>query len=173
MTRNNAALFLMLCVTAIVSAQENEFRKWQMRDGRRTRQPMTVAEIDGRVVSLKREGSDRLTRIVISSLSDADQAFLKEHFPQEMSGRSETASNASPSAASAQITVAGEVRWPAAVVTDDNLEEWVTFIRPTEEDLKWRDIRWHNNLATAQEEARRLQRPILLWTMNGNPCGET
>ena len=59
------------------------------------------------------------------------------------------------------------------MVTDENLDQWITFIRPTEEDLKWRDIRWHNNLATAQEEARRLQRPILLWTMNGNPCGET
>ena len=65
------------------------------------------------------------------------------------------------------------VRWPAPVLTDGNLTEWLTFIRPTAEELKWRNIRWHTSLASAVEEARRLQRPILLWTMNGNPCGET
>ncbi len=162
------AIFGVLLAINFAAAQETEYRKWQMRDGRRTRQVMTVAEIDGRVVSLKREGSDRLVRIVISGLTDEDQAYLKEHFPDEM-----TPSPTNALATTSLPPASGEVRWPAPVVTEDNLEHWVTFIRPTKEDLKWRDIRWHNNLATAQQEARRLQRPILLWTMNGNPCGET
>lgn len=65
------------------------------------------------------------------------------------------------------------VRWPAPVLTDTNLDQWARFIDPTPKELSWRKIRWHTSLATAAEEARRLQRPILLWTMNGNPCGET
>ena len=72
------------------------------------------------------------------------------------------------SAASAQER---PVRWPAPELDDDNLRQWMTFIRPTREELKWRQVRWHKSLSVA--EAKRLQRPILLWTMNGHPCGET
>lgn len=68
---------------------------------------------------------------------------------------------------------APEVRWPAPTLTDENLTAWQTFIQPSPEELRWRNIRWHTSLASAIEEANRLQRPILLWTMNGNPCGET
>ena len=64
-------------------------------------------------------------------------------------------------------------RWPAPQLTDQNYIQWLTFIRPSEQELKWRDIRWHSQLSEAAVEARRLQRPILLWTMNGHPCGET
>lgn len=165
--RTNSLLFVVLCLAGIAYAQENEFRKWRLRDGRRTRSAMKVVEIDGRVVSLQREGNERLVRVVISSLTDEDQTYLREHFPKEMALRDEAASRTT------RTEKQGDVRWPAPVVTDENLEHWMTFIRPTEEDLKWRKIRWHNNLADAQREAKRLQRPILLWTMNGNPCGET
>lgn len=65
------------------------------------------------------------------------------------------------------------VRWPHPQLSDANLQEWSQFIRPTQNDLEWRKVRWHTELAVAAEEARRLQRPILLWTMNGHPCGET
>ena len=65
------------------------------------------------------------------------------------------------------------VEWKAPILTDENLAEWETFIRPTTSELAWRKIRWHTNLHAAAEEAKRLKRPILLWTMNGNPCGET
>ena len=183
MIRPSSVLLFLLCTAGIAYGQDHEFRKWRMRDGRRTRTTMAVAEIDGRVVTLKREGSDRQVRVVISGLSDEDQAYLQEHFPEQMAQRAvgaegnaaqpaEPASRAeTPRVASRSDTAAA--RWPAPVVTDDNLQEWLTFIQPTQEELKWRNIRWHNNLATAQEEARRLQRPILLWTMNGNPCGET
>lgn len=167
------AVVILLCTTGLVFSQDREPRTWHMRDGRRTRQPLAVVAIDARVVSLQRAGSERLVRIVISSLSDEDQAYLREHFSDALAGRREIASSTIASPPQAAEADAREVRWPAPVVTDENLTRWVTFIRPTQEDLKWRDIRWHNNLAAAQDEARRLQRPILLWTMNGNPCGET
>lgn len=64
-------------------------------------------------------------------------------------------------------------RWPAPTLSDDNYHKWLTFIRPTQQELKWRDIRWHKSLSVAAAEAAKLQRPILLWTMNGHPCGET
>lgn len=65
------------------------------------------------------------------------------------------------------------VRWSHPQLSDRNYLEWSRFIRPTANDLEWQKVRWHTELAVAAEEASRLQRPILLWTMNGHPCGET
>ena len=62
---------------------------------------------------------------------------------------------------------------PAPELTQDNLDRWMTFIRPNEEELLWQKIRWHKDYEAAVKEARQLKRPILLWTMNGHPCGET
>ena len=64
-------------------------------------------------------------------------------------------------------------RWPAPELTDDNFRDWLAFVRPTAEELSWRQVRWHPSLSVAAAEARKLERPILLWTMNGHPCGET
>ncbi|MFT5124515.1 MAG: hypothetical protein ACI9TH_004957 [Kiritimatiellia bacterium] len=68
---------------------------------------------------------------------------------------------------------AQEARWPAPEITEANFKQWMTFIKPSAADLKWTRIRWHKELSVAKQEAERLQRPILLFTMNGNPCGET
>ena len=37
----------------------------------------------------------------------------------------------------------------------------------------WTDISWRPNLAEAIREAREKDMPILLWMMNGHPCGMT
>jgi|GEM_PF-3673262 len=37
----------------------------------------------------------------------------------------------------------------------------------------WTDISWRPNLAEAIREAREKDKPILLWMMNGHPCGMT
>ena len=63
--------------------------------------------------------------------------------------------------------------WPAPELGDDNLARWVEFIRPSPDELSWQKVRWHGSLSAAAEEARELGRPVLLWTMNGHPCGET
>lgn len=63
--------------------------------------------------------------------------------------------------------------WRSPTLDDDNYLTWHRFIWPVDSELAWQKVRWHVELADAQVEARRLQRPILLWTMNGHPCGET
>jgi hypothetical protein len=72
-------------------------------------------------------------------------------------------------------TRAGEEpdRWPTPELDEQSYGRWLKFIRPSEDELKWRQVRWHKHLSDAAEEARRLERPILLYTMNGHPCGET
>ena len=37
----------------------------------------------------------------------------------------------------------------------------------------WREIPWRPNLGVAIIEARKENKPILLWIMNGHPCGMT
>lgn len=64
-------------------------------------------------------------------------------------------------------------KWETPTVTEKNLAEWQRFIQPSGSELAWREIRWHRELEFAAEEAQKLGRPILLWTMNGHPAGET
>lgn len=63
--------------------------------------------------------------------------------------------------------------WSAPELTDDNLEKWLTFLQPSDDELGWRKMRWHHSLSEAAAEAKLLGRPVLLWAMNGHPCGET
>lgn len=60
-----------------------------------------------------------------------------------------------------------------SMINEQNFQSWMQFVEPTIEELDWNAVRWHNSLSSAAEEARRLNRPILLWTMNGHPFGET
>jgi len=57
--------------------------------------------------------------------------------------------------------------------TAANYRDWIDYIRPSDGEDKWQAIAWRNKMMPAVEEAKELDRPILLWAMNGNPCGET
>lgn len=37
----------------------------------------------------------------------------------------------------------------------------------------WQTIPWHPNLGDAIKVARKHDKPVLLWAMNGHPCGMT
>ena len=63
--------------------------------------------------------------------------------------------------------------WAAPVITESNFDQWMQFIEPTARELEWQKVRWHYSLSEAAKEAKALNRPILLWSMNGHPCGET
>lgn len=58
-------------------------------------------------------------------------------------------------------------------VDDKNLRQWMDFVRPSDEDAAWERVGWRVELASAAAEAKALQRPLLLWAMNGHPCGLT
>ena len=58
-------------------------------------------------------------------------------------------------------------------LNDQSFRKWIDFVRPNAEESKWRQVGWRTALWPAVQEARELQRPLLLWTMNGHPCGHT
>ena len=55
----------------------------------------------------------------------------------------------------------------------DNFREWLAYVQPAEHEQAYREIGWRNSFWPAVQEARRLGRPILFWTMNGHPLGCT
>ncbi len=59
------------------------------------------------------------------------------------------------------------------VLDEKNYKTWIDFIRATPDELKWEKLAWRPELGAASAEAKALQRPILLWAMNGHPCGLT
>ncbi|MFM1871506.1 MAG: hypothetical protein RL398_928 [Planctomycetota bacterium] len=63
----------------------------------------------------------------------------------------------------------------AAWAQDDpsSLAARLAAIRPNEAELAYRAIGWRNRFWPAVEEAKRLGRPLLFWTMNGHPLGCT
>lgn len=75
----------------------------------------------------------------------------------------------------ALISLAGSVVAAPAIqeLTAENYREWMEHVRPSDKETQWRQISWRNKLMPAVAEARKLNRPVLLWAMNGNPCGET
>jgi len=167
-------------VTRLAFSAGNEFRNWTTSNGRKSVLKMAVVDQTASTVRLKRQDNGEIVEIPITRLSRQDQQYLRELAgPDAEENPFAEPSQPGPSIASSSDaggnpsnSVRG-VRWTAPSLTDENLDEWITFLRPKKEELKWREIRWHNNLADAADEARRLKRPILLWTMNGNPCGET
>ena len=40
-------------------------------------------------------------------------------------------------------------------------------------ETHWKEIPWRPNFSEAIEDARKEDKPILLWMMNGHPCGMT
>lgn len=47
------------------------------------------------------------------------------------------------------------------------------FVRPRPEELSWQAIPWQTSIPDALSIAERDRKPVLLWTMNGNPLGLT
>lgn len=54
-----------------------------------------------------------------------------------------------------------------------SLDEWRALLEPSASELSYAEIPWHPSLWSALQEARELDRPILLWAMNGHPLGCT
>jgi hypothetical protein len=61
--------------------------------------------------------------------------------------------------------------FPPPALDEKSYKTWSQFIRPSEAELKWKKIPWRTDLVTAAAEAKALNRPILLWSDQGNPLG--
>lgn len=61
--------------------------------------------------------------------------------------------------------------WTPPVLDEKSYKKWSEFIRPSEAELKWKKIPWRTDLIAAAAEAKALNRPILLWSDQGNPLG--
>jgi hypothetical protein len=68
---------------------------------------------------------------------------------------------------------AGAAQDGPPALDEKSYKNWVDFIRATPEERKWERLAWRTELGAAAQEAKALQRPILLWAMNGHPCGLT
>ena len=69
---------------------------------------------------------------------------------------------------------AAVARAPSSQVpSSKNFDKWLAFIRPDDQELAYEKLGWRSKFWPAVQEARRLGRPILLWTMNGHPLGCT
>ncbi len=54
-----------------------------------------------------------------------------------------------------------------------NYRSLITMIQPDAKESAYKEIGWRNEFWPAVQEAKRLGRPILFWTMNGHPLGCT
>jgi hypothetical protein len=67
------------------------------------------------------------------------------------------------------VTAAGGV--PA--LGGESFREWLDYVRPKPEEVKWQAIPWQTDIWEARRLALQQGKPIFLWAMNGNPLGCT
>ena len=61
----------------------------------------------------------------------------------------------------------------AQELKQETFDTWYSHILPKPSELTWRTIGWRGTLGEAWLEAQEKDMPILLWAMNGHPCGCT
>ena len=62
---------------------------------------------------------------------------------------------------------------PPQPVDAGNFAAWRSHLQPSEDELRWRQVPWHDNLADGLADASVARKPLLLWLMNGHPLGCT
>lgn len=65
---------------------------------------------------------------------------------------------------------------PGAIAQDPEPDPFATQLRailPAADELEFAAIPWRSQFRAAVAEANRLDRPVLLWAMNGHPLGQT
>ena len=58
-------------------------------------------------------------------------------------------------------------------LNQENYDEIRKALTWPKDESGWREIPWRPDLGQAIVEARKAKKPILLWMMNGHPCGMT
>ena len=70
-------------------------------------------------------------------------------------------------------SVSGQNPALALDLTEVHYERIRRALTSSGDESGWRKIPWRPNLGEAVVEARKKKKPILLWMMNGHPCGMT
>ena len=70
-------------------------------------------------------------------------------------------------------TVSAQRTTRPAKLTGQSFAAALAAILPDSAENEWRKIPWWPVLSDAIREARKQDKPILLWAMNGHPCGMT
>ena len=79
--------------------------------------------------------------------------------------------------APAQAPDAEPVRVPlrdapqAKPIDPATFRETLAFLTPKSEEMQWASIPWQTDLWEARKIAREQNKPIFMWSMNGNPLG--
>lgn len=55
----------------------------------------------------------------------------------------------------------------------ESFDAIVEHVLPDESELAWSDIPWRPSLSMGMRDGARLEKPVLLWAMNGHPLGST
>lgn len=74
---------------------------------------------------------------------------------------------------SAALLVAATTAFGAQDPGVDAFARQLAAIVPTAEELAWRAVPWRAEFRSALLEANRLDKPVVLWAMNGHPLGQT
>ena len=59
------------------------------------------------------------------------------------------------------------------VLDESTFEQWRDFIHPSEAELASDRIEWNATLWAGLIRAQEEKRPLMIWIMNGHPCGLT
>ena len=62
---------------------------------------------------------------------------------------------------------------PAPELSDANFSHWRQFLQPSAQEQRWQEIPWRSEFWDAVYEARKRDRPLLVWAMNGHPLACT
>jgi hypothetical protein len=62
---------------------------------------------------------------------------------------------------------------PPLLLDDRTFERWRDFIHPSAAELAAEGIDWNVTLWSGRIRAQEEKKPLLIWIMNGHPCGLT
>jgi hypothetical protein len=59
------------------------------------------------------------------------------------------------------------------ILSESNLSEWLAYIKPSKSESAFNQVGFFTTMWEAVLESNRLEKPILLWAMNGHPMACT
>jgi hypothetical protein len=74
-------------------------------------------------------------------------------------------------AASLALLLSVAARSPAEELTPQSFDRLLKLIKPTADEASWAAIPWMINMGEARKKAAAEGKPLVVWTMSGEPLG--